>query len=545
VKKLIFIAFIVVLTASLILAGCGKTATTTTAAPTTTAPTTAAPTKSVSPTTLQPQDGGVLRIIGTEGPNGSLGIPENVRGMPGLNGSMIEPLYSMSADGKVTYFLATGLQWSSDYKTVTIKLRKGVKFHDGTDFNAQVAIWNWDRAMAAKVDGTENVESYKAIDDYTIQMTCKQYINAWAQKPGIPLGFIISSSWVEKMGVDYVNWHPCGTGPFKFVEYKENEYLQVERFDGYWGDRPHLDGIKYLFIADPVTAQISFQAGEGDVISVMSGGPKMAHDLIPLGFKVDAPPGGLGTCFIPSVTNPDSPLANAKVRQAIEYALDKVKIAKNVGLGYYSALYQYAGPVEAPFDPNFKGRVYDPVKARQLLAEAGYPTGFKTKLICGTHLAGDELAAMQANLKDVGIDAEIELVSVPKWIELETNGWPEGLLETPTSLGSDYGTLILRYLIKPLQPNWYRGLYWDSLYRPDAFQTLLEQYMVIPDQSSQAAIDKGREIVKMIYDQASIIPLYESLGMGGIFITQPWVHDRTVNAPPNSWNYTGTWISSK
>jgi peptide/nickel transport system substrate-binding protein len=538
VKKVLFLLLTVSLIASLFLIGCGKEAATT-PAPAQSSP--AAPAPAAPSTTTSaggPQDGGVLRVIGTEGPTGSLGIPENVRGMPGLNGPAIEPLYTIAADGSIIYKLATDIQWSSDYKTLTIKLRKGVKFHDGTDFNAQVVIWNWDRAMAAHVDGSENVESYKIIDDYTVQMTCKQYINAWAQKPGIPLGIIISPSWVEKMGEDYVNWHPVGTGPFKFVDYKENEYIEYERFDDYWGDRPHLDGIKLIFIADPVTAQISFQAGEGDVISVMSGAPKMAADLIPQGFKVDAAPGGLCFCLVPSVTNPEDPLSNVKVRQAVEYAIDKVKIAQNLGKGYFTALYQYAGSTQSAFDPNFQGRVYDPEKAKQLLAEAGYPNGFKTKLICGVHLAGDELPAIQANLKDVGIDAEIELVSVAKWIDLETNGWPEGLLESPTTLSTDYGTTILRYLIKPIEPNWYRGLYWDSMYRPDEFVNLLEDYLAIPDAAGQVA--KAREIVKYIYDQVIAIPLYDSQN---IVVTQPWVHDRLVNVQPPNWNYTATWMS--
>ncbi len=528
-RKLLFTIVALLAVAAMILGGCNNEAT---------------PSSSQAETSTAadvPQDGGILRIIGTEGPSGSIGIPENMRGMAGGQCVItIESLLLQNAAGKVFFVLATDYKWDDDYKTITLTLRQGVKFHDGTTFDAEAVKWNFDQRMAANVDGTENIESYKVVDDYTFQITIKSYQNTWLGKLGGTLGMMISPSWVEKMGVDYVNWHPAATGPFKFKDYKENEYWETERFDDYWGDRPHLDGVKYIFIADPVTAQIAFQAGKGDVISVMSGGPKMAQDLLPLGFKVEVAAGGLASVFIPSVTNPDSPLANLKVREAIEYAIDRVKIAQTVGLGYYSAMYQYAGTVQAPFDPNFKGREYDPDKARELLNEAGYPNGFQTKLICGTHLAGDELALVQANLKDVGIDAEIELVSVGKWIELETNGWPEGLLESPSTLVTDYGTTILRYLVRPTEPNWARGIYWDSLYRPDELENLVQQYLVIPDIAGQTA--KAKEIVKVIYDNACIIPLWNS---NGVTIVQQTVHDRTLgdDAPIATWNYTGCWLS--
>ena len=438
--------------------------------------------------------------------------------------------------------LMESYEWAPDNLSVTIHLRKNVKFHDGTDFNADVAKWNLDQHMKVGMDGMENIVSTDVIDNNTIKINIKQFQNTWFAKLGGATGMMISQKNYEEKGAAYVDWHPVGTGPFKFKEYKDKDYLLMERFNGYWGDKAHLDQIKYLFIADPVTAQIAFEAGEGDTISLMMGGPKMATDLAKKGFLVNATGGGLCMCFIPSVTSPASPLNNLKVREAIEYAINKEAIAQNVGLGYFSALYQYAGSTQLPFDPNFQGRKYDPEKAKQLLTEAGYPNGFKTTLYAGVHLAGDEIPAVQAYLKDVGIDADIQIISVAKWIDMETNGWPDGLLESPSTLSTDYGTTVLRYLVRPLQPNWFRGIYWNSMYRPDELEKAVQEYIVIPDAAGQLA--KAKEIVKIVYDNSIAIPLWDSKN---ISITQPWVHDQYKGMEDFTgpiWNFAGVWVSS-
>lgn len=539
-----FVILIIIM--SLVLAGCSKESTatisTTIKSQTTTTASSEKPTTTVTtPTAEMPQQGGMLRIIGTEAPVGSLGVPQKALGLsPSFMPSMIEALALWSNAGDIKPILMETFEWGADNLSVTIHLRKNVKFHDGTDFTAEVCKWNLEEHKAAGMDGMENVKSIDIIDNNTIKINIYEYLNTWFGKLGGLAGMMISKSWYESKGADYVDWHPCGTGPFKFVEYKDKEYLLLERFDDYWGGKANLEQIKYLFIADPVTAQISFESGEGDIISVMSGGPKMATELGKKGYTITANPGGLCMVFIPSVADPNSPLANLEVRKAIEYAIDKKAISANVGLGYYKALYQYADATQLPYDPNFQGREYNVEKAKALMKEAGYADGFKTKIIAGSHLAGDEIPAVQAALKEIGIETDIEIVSVAKWIEYETNGWPEGLLESPTNLNSDYGTAILRYLVRPLAPNFYRGLYWNSMYRPDALEEAIQEYIRTPDAAGQLA--KAKDIIKIVYDNAIAIPLWESVS---ISISQPWVHDRYVGFEGFSgpqWNYTAAWM---
>jgi ABC-type transport system substrate-binding protein len=455
-------------------------------------------------------------------------------------GPMFESFWNVDPTGAVTLLLGEAYEWSEDNLTLTVTLRQGVKFHDGTDFDAEAVKWNFDDRMPFLVDGSENIESYKIIDDYHFQITIKKFDNTWFRFAG--LGNMISPTAVETYGEEYIDTHPVGTGPFKFKGYKENEYLEFERFDDYWGDRPYLDGIKYIYIANTTTAQLSFEAGEADAISVMSGGGKLAYELQQKGYKIELA-SSMSTMLIPSVRNPDSPLSNLKVRQAIEYAIDKVKITQTVGFGYYTPIYQYCGLTQPAYDFNFEGRVYDPGKARALLAEAGYADGFSTTIYASNMFAGDELVAIQSNLKDVNIDLDISMLEVGKWIEMETYGWDDGIVLSPTGLYLSYGdSTAKRYLIQPTEPNFVNGLYWDSLARTPEMEQLIQQYLVLTDLGGQEAIDIGRAITKEVFDNAAIIPIFEQ---AGVTVLGSWVHDRPRALPHfGYWEYGKCWMSS-
>jgi ABC-type transport system substrate-binding protein len=545
--------FVVVLVCGMLVSGCGKPEPTTVPATTTPAstpaastpaeptPTTPKPTASGTPTapvTAEAQSGGVLKLILNEGPQGSIGIPEN---MLGFSSFLIAPVFEafvrVGVDGSYTPVLAESWDWSDDFKTLTLHLRKGVKFHDGSDFNAEVAKWNVDQRLAAKVPGSNVVVSTEVIDDYTFQINISTYQNIWFNNLGATMGTMISKTAFETKGAEWLDWNPVGTGPFKFKQYKEGEFLEMERFDGYWGKKPYLDGIKNISIADPVTAQIAFEAGESDVVYVLTAAEKMAADLLPKGYKAEFSP-GLGYTLIPSSGNPESPFSDPKVRMATEYAINKEKITETIGQGYWIPMYQIAGHVQSGYIPDIQGRTYDPAKAKQLLEEAGYPNGFTTKLMCGIHLSGDYVEAIQADLLAVGIDAQPELLSIQKWIDLETNGWTDGLMISPVTTMSDYGTYLTRHWITPAQPGWGSGNWWTTLKRPAGFDDLVQELLLIPDAAGQKA--KAQEITQLMFDNVAAIPLWETTT---IIIMQPYVHDMQYSE--YGWpifNFTGAWI---
>ncbi|MCX7911648.1 MAG: ABC transporter substrate-binding protein [Dehalococcoidales bacterium] len=529
-RRYLIIFFTLIVTLALLITGCAEKK------PEATTP-------SGTATSTGPVQGGTLKYILNEPPSGSIGIPENFLGMAGIIiPPVIEPLVIFDARANITGLLAESWEWSSDYRAVTLKLRKGVKFHDGSDFNADVCIWNWDRYFKKVPKESVDVAAYYKVDDYTVKIELTRFTNIWfCNNMRYGMGMMISKKWYEEKGEDYVNWHPVGTGPFKFKEYVDKDHMTLVRNDDYYGKKPNIDAIEYLFFADATAAQLSFENKEGDVLGAF-GGARVADEMKAKGYAVNVSPGGLSIGLVPSVRNPNSPFANLKVREAVEYALNKEAIAKAVGKGYYNAWYQLAGGGQTIFDPNFVGRRYDPEKAKKLLAEAGYANGFKTKLICGTHLAGDELPLIQADLKAVGIDAEIEVVSVTKWIDYETNGWDEGLLESPLAFTELYGVDVNRYFVRPTTPNWSTGIYWDSMYRPDELEKACQEYLTMP--LGEAEVAKGREIVKIIYDNVCIIPLWDQMS---ISIMQPWVKDIRKNLPyaagPIMFDWWNVWIA--
>jgi len=494
------------------------------------------------PTTAgtQAKKGGVIRLIFQEVPTGSLGIPENMKGFSAFySAPMLEALVKRNPDNSYSPSLAESWRWSQDNLTLTLKLRKGVRFHDGSDFNARVVKWNFDRGMAAKVVGSENVASSSIVDDNTFQIVINKYKNTWFGGLGGPLGMQISMESYLRNGPKFADWNPMGTGPFKFKEYKENDFLELVRNDNYWGAKPLLDGVKHVYITDAVTQQISFEAGEGDVLENAAG--SAAAGLLKKGYVLDISP-GLGTMLIPSSGIADSPYTKKEVRQAVECAINKDAIIKSIGLGYWRPLTQIVGQDKTGFLPNVAPNKYDPAKAKQLLAAAGYPNGFNTKITCAVIFNNDAVIAMQADLKAVGINAELNIVSMQKWLDNMVNGIQEGLeVEPITTMESDFGINMERYWITPIKQQYGTGCWWTTLKRPAGLDDMIQQYLVTPDFAGQKT--KAEAITKLMFDDETAIPLWESTT---IICQQSYVKE--MNYGKLGWpyfNYTGAWLDKK
>jgi peptide/nickel transport system substrate-binding protein len=186
----------------------------------------------------------------------------------------------------------------------------------------------------------------------------------------------------------------------------------------YWGKDsqgnrlPYLDALDFIFISDPMTLLAAIQTGVGDATSTETG--KRAADLANVGLTVEAMLVGT-TSLVPDTANGDSPFSNQKVREAVEYAIDKEAIASGIGYGYWKAPFQIPPPASAIFNPNFSlGRKHDLNKAKQLMADAGFARGFKTKLISAP--AGrnkDIVVALISYLSKIGIEGDVQYPDQP------------------------------------------------------------------------------------------------------------------------------------
>ncbi len=535
----------------LLLAGCSSSSTTTSPASTTqtttsqvtttqaTTTSTQATTSSTTTGTETPVSGGVLKITTDQGPTGSLGNPDKMGGSQLYMELCIEPLVFVDGQGTAQPRLAKSWSWSPDNLTLTMQLQQGVKFQDGSDFNADVAVWNLQMRIKDQGLGVSNMVSVSKVDDYTIQIVTNHFDNTWFSNLRGTLGMMISEQEWNQYGADYVDTHPIGCGPFSFKDYVENDHLDFVRNPNYYGQKPYLDEVDINIIVDDTTAELAFENKEDDVLGNIVGGGSTADQLKAKGYNIVTNPAGLTMSLVPSVSDNSSPLANLKVREAIEYALDKVSLAQAVGKGYYTPIYQEAGLTQKVYDPNFQGRTFDLDKAKQLMQDAGYPNGFEIPLICGTNLAGDELPIIQNMLAQINIKCDIQTVSVNQWIADETNGW-NGLLESPQAFTELFGIDVNRYFTVPTQPNWSNGIYWTSAYRTQELNSLCQQYFALPLGDQEVAM--GRQIVQWLFNNCTFIPLYQE---SGILAEQSWVHNYAlpISAGPVSFDYWNAWVS--
>jgi peptide/nickel transport system substrate-binding protein len=513
VKNTLFVLLATILILGTLFSGCGKTETTTPTSTPSTAPTT-------TPTTSTPKSGGILTLICNEPPTGSLGVPSEMIGLSEFfSNPMIERLILVNNHGGFIPQLATSYKFSNNNLTVTFDLRKGVKFHDGTDFNADAVKWNLERAIKANLTGTSNIASMEIVDDYTFRINIKEFSNTWliqlAGEQSNTTGLIVSPTAVEKNGEEWALWHPVGTGPFKFKEYVVDTYFTMDRNDDYWGDKALVDGLKWIFIPDYVTAVMNFEAGQADVIRQMGMATDMQRDLLPKGYLADT---FLGLTFmlIPSSNNPGSVLSSKEVREAIEYAIDKEAITESVFYGFSEPRYQTASYNMIAYIPDFEGRRYDPEKARQLLKDAGYPDGVKTTIYAPFMFAGDAVTAMQANLAEVGIDAKIEVLDIPRWLDMSRNGgWDDGL-EIAVYGGASFGT----FCSSTWGPEARNPGFFNTVYLSDELNAMKDQWLKLDNEEEMVTL--GRDILQKMHDEATAIPLWQG---DDCYMLQPYVRD--------------------
>ena len=464
---------------------------------TSTAPAVTNPPVSVPPASVTPQYGGILRRHASASPSTPIGWPVEAAttGTDAVNQVVLERLLIEQADGSIGPWLAKGYQVAPDKKSITLTLQQGVKFHDGTDFNAEAVKWNLDAHIAAKTSAAATWTSIDVVDEYTVRVNLKEYRNTSVGDLGSLLQ--VSPTAFEKNGIEWIRWHPVGTGPFKFVSYTRDVILKVEKFADYWQKgKPYLDGIEVHYIADFLTAQMAFKAGYLDVFA--SENSKMSFDLKNEGYIYGTQlPQCAGTLtLIPDSGNTDSPLANKLVRQAIEYAIDRETICKGLGYGFTTPLYQIApDQAEIAHIPDLPARKYDIAKARQLLADAGYPNGFKTRIIADPRTTTrDTIVALQSNLAAAGIQVELEFPENAKYTEYRYNGWKNGML---CQLLSNFATYTKCY------SQYWLGNQFPSVKLSDEFKTLVLESLA----TEKMEKEKVQKVTRLIYDESMLIPV--------------------------------------
>jgi ABC-type transport system substrate-binding protein len=327
---------------------------------------------------------------------------------------------------------------------------------------------------------------------------------------------MISPKGIEKAntrrGKRWVKRNPVGTGPFTFVKFERDIILQYKKFNGYWDKgRPYLDGIDIYFNQDPKAAVKSLTDGEAHVMRKISG--RQALKLRENGFIIIDYPTGIKSIAL-DTANPASVYTDKRVREAIEYAINRKEIVDVLGHGFWHAVNQYSPRDSNGFNPDFIGRPYSPNEAKRLLAEAGYPVGFKTKIIASRNvISTDTLAEIIENLRRVGIHAVPDIVGAGKYFELQISGWKDSLMVFSHNIPMNI-TNQLNILFKSDAGQL------PSVKRSPELEEVLKNARTTPDYATQKALTQ--KAVRMISESSMVIPLWS---YNSIIATHPSVRD--------------------
>jgi peptide/nickel transport system substrate-binding protein len=309
--------------------------------------------------------------------------------------------------------LATSWEASADGTEIVFNLRKGVKFHDGTDFNADAAVFSFARQYDINHPFHQygewaywgwmfgDVDKMEKIDDYTVKLILKRPNASIMTSLAMFTVNIVSPTNAEKYKEDAFK-NPCGTGPFKFVEWVKDDHITLEANENYWRERAKLDKLIFKVIPDPSARLMALEVGEvqgieypnpadferikanKDLKLLSEPGMNIGYMAMNEGYGyIDANENGVrDIADEPLVKTPGyfEPLTKKLVRQAINMAIDKKSIVDNLYMGTASVAKNGMPPFMLGYNDAIVDYPYDPARAKQLLAEAGYPDGFEVTL---------------------------------------------------------------------------------------------------------------------------------------------------------------------
>jgi peptide/nickel transport system substrate-binding protein len=338
---------------------------------------------------------------------------------------MWDSLLWVNEEGELEPALAESYEVSEDGTEYTFYLRQDVVFHNGEPFNADSVVFTWERAANAEYEYSyffTNADSVEKIDDYTVKVTTPEpdstflriMADYWAMIP---------PKYYEEVGEEGFVENPVGTGPFMFVEWVKGDHITMEANPNYWRDGlPKVQTLIFRPIPESATRVAAIQTGEVDVVGRLSSEEAQSLLGVPNVKVIRYPSTRIYyIAFNNLTTGVDQPTMDAKVRQAMNYAVDVDAIIDALFDGFGQRATGYVAEGEMGFgvvDPF----PYDPDKAKELLAEAGYPDGFQMDFACpaGAYIFFEQVCeAVQGYLLDVGIETNLEIMESGQYWDLE------------------------------------------------------------------------------------------------------------------------------
>lgn len=416
-------------------------------------------------------------------------------------------------DGSLEVLPSLAESWtiSDDGTVYTFKLREDVTFHDGTAFNAEAVKFNFDRMLNKEHPYHHTgpfplsfffsaIQKTEVLGPYRVKMTLNEPYAPLLSNLAYPTGLIVSPAAVKKHDEDYGR-NPVGTGPYKFVEWKSNEKVVVERHADYWDGRPGLQAIIFRPITDGNTRVTEMLSGNLDIMVEVTpdsvGLFKEKND-----FTVHEQAGPHLWFLILNLK--EGPFQDKRVRQAINYAINKQALVDNILQGTATVA---TGPTPKAFgwayNNDLQAYPYDPDKARRLIKEAGYEGAELTFYVTeGGSGMLDPISmgtAIQADLAAVGLKVKIETYEWNAFLA-KVNPGLEGKADMAEMawMTNDPDTLPYLALRSDAWPD--KGGFNSGYYSNPKVDELLEEARVNTDQEKRAAL--YRQMQEIVFEDA-------------------------------------------
>jgi peptide/nickel transport system substrate-binding protein len=428
-----------------------------------------------------------------------------------LYSNIFEGLTRFMADGSVVAGLAQSWDISEDGLTYTFMLHDGVTFHDGTTMDAEDVKFSLDRARSEDSINAQkglfaDIADVTVVDPLTIAVTLSQ-----------PNGmFLFNMAWgdaviVAPESIDTIASNPIGTGAFTFTDWVQGDRLELTRNESYWGQPAALETATFRFISDPTAA---FAAVMAEDVDAFVGFP--APENLP---QFEADPrfqvlvGNTEGETILSMNNKMPPFDNVLVRQAVSLAIDRQSIIDGAMFGYGTPIGTHFAPHNPDYVDLIANSTYNPQRARELLAEAGFADGFTTTLKLpppSYARRGGEIIASQ--LREVGITAEISNLEWAQWIE-------------EVFTGKDFGLSIVSHT-EPMDIGIYANPEYYFQYDNPEFQALMDTLNATTDPATRSALlADAQTTISEDYVNGYLfqlaVPTVAKTGLNGLWLNQP------------------------
>ena len=445
--------------------------------------------------------------------------------------------------------LASSWEISGNGKEITFYLRKGIQFHDGTAFNADAVIFSFARqydpnhpyhqfgkwaVWSSMFSG--DIDRIEKIDDYTVKLVLKRPSASILSNLAMCAMSIVSPTNAKQYKEEAFKY-PCGTGPFKFVEWVKDDHITLEANENYWRERAKLDRLIFKVIPDPSARLMALEVDEvqgieypdpvdfnrikehDDLVLITEPGMNVGFIAMNTGYGyMDSNKNGLKDANEPLVKTPGyfEPLTKKNVRQAINMAIDKQSIIDNIYMGRAIKAKNGMPPFMLGYNDKIKDYPYDLERAKELLAESGYPNGFEVTL----HITSVSrpymfdppriAEAIQSYLAAVGIKVKIFQLDLSYFLlellegkhQMCLGGWFGDNGDPDNFMNVAYGTNSTSI---GTAANF-------AFYINEQAQELLSKALVTYDEEERAAY--YREVQEMIHEDAGWVYLaHETLNM--------------------------------